>query len=421
MRTATILLAALTFALPLAAQADNDADREGYARELAEPLGASVIRNTDEARALPQDVAAVVSLSRLDDAAVQELKKRPKLKALVLGVWQSKDAWVTDAVLETLAGFGALEQLDLRVCPAVTGAGVGKLARLKTLRRLDILEGNPITPAHLAPFKKHGLTELGLSVPLGPTLFDVLATLPELRRLAVSGPVEAGDAPFKNVEKCKKLETIRLANTRIKPAALEALAKLKTLKALEFDQYSIMEWNDEGLNTLGKLKTLETLKLQGQAVIMLVSAKGFEKLHGLKALKRLEISWNFNGALTRAALAAWLANLPELEYLALTYLPGVDLDVIKSLPAPGKLTEVHFLCDDVTSEAFKAAIEAATGLRKLSIYTASLADDVAIDVLLAAPASLVSVEITDKSGNLVNVPYRVAEQRPELKVRVLRN
>jgi len=419
MRIATLLLA-LFLVGPLAAQAggDTEAERAGYERELAQPWNAVVIRSAADAAALPADVAAVVSISKLDDATLQELKKRAGLKSVLLTVWKGTDAWLTDDSMDILAGFPALERLKISLQAKVSGAGIGKLARAKTLKALEATDINTVTPAQLAPFKKHGLQELALPITIGPALFEVLATLPDLRRLSTYGAAESGDAPFKGIEKCKKLEHLRIAGPNLKPAMLDGLTKSKLLKSLDLAERALMEWNDDALGSIGKIKTLEALALHGNAMMSFVSSKGFEKLHVLKSLKRLDIAWDFGGVLNKTVLAAWLANLPELEVLNVLYLKAIDLDVVTSLPNLSKLTDLTFMTDDVTNDAFAKVIPAATGLKTLAFVTASLTDDVAIDTLLAAPAALKKVEITEKGDNLVNVPYRVREQREDLEVRV---
>ncbi|MBX3473525.1 MAG: hypothetical protein KF754_04015 [Planctomycetes bacterium] len=411
------LLLSVFLGAHLPAQAgSSEADRALEEKDLAASLGGAVIRNADEARALPADVVAVGSLSKLDDGVLLELKKRAGLKTLYISVWVGADEWMTDASMDTLAGFSALETLHLINQPRVTGLGLAKLAKLKSLRRLLTSSCGVVIATHLAAFKKHGLIELSLQAGPSSALWDTLATMPELKRVDLAARPESADTPFKGIDKCKKLEHLGLTNTSLKAAQLDPITKLKTLKSLHLGERALMEWTDEVLAQLGKCKLLEGLKLHAQAILCSLTAKGFEKLHALTALRVLNIEWDFNKAMTRPMLTAWLANLPELMELRLSYCTGLDLDVAKSLPNPGKLQTYAFMCTDISNTAFTETLAALTGLQWLSVHSSSLTDDVAIDALLAAPDSLKFVEIYDSSKNLVNVPLRVNEQREGLKV-----
>lgn len=410
--TRCLLTLCLLLAAPLlAAQANPDADRAAEEQDQARALGATVIRSPADAKALPADVAAVYSLSKLDDTVLAELKLRAGLKTLCLSQWVSAEAWVTDASLEAIAGFPALETLLLQSQSKFTATGLGKLAKLKTLKRLSLVNCNPMEVAALAAFKKHpALSELAISTQIGPPLMDALAAIPELKRLDLRGTADRVENPLKGLEKCKKLEHFGIGGATLATVAMDTLSKVKPLKSLHVAERGILEWSDDMLGVIGKLKTLENLELHAQAMICITSAKGFEKLHTLKALKTLDITWDFNKTMTREALAGWLAALPALVDLRLRYVSGVDIDIA----ATATLKRLVFHCG-VTDQAFTATLAKATSLEHLDFKGDGLTDTVVLDALLAA-TSLKNVIIHEEGQNLVNVPYRLAEEKPDLVV-----
>lgn len=411
--TRCLLTLCLLFAAQLlAAQANPDADRAAEEQDQARALGALVIRSLEEAKALPTDVAAVYSLCKLDDGVLAELKKRPSLKTLSLSQWVSAEAWVTDASLDIIAGFPALETLRLQSQSKLTSAGLGKLARLKTLKHLGLVYCNPMDVSALSAFKKHpALSSLAINTQIGPPVMEALAAIPELKRLDLNGVADRVDNPLKGLEKCKKLEHFGIGGATLGTIPMDTLSKVKLLKSLSVAERGILEWTDDMLGVIGKLKTLENLEIHAQAMICTTSAKGFEKLHTLKALKTLDLTWDFNKTLTHEALAKWLAALPALVDLRLRYVAGTNIDVVAALA----LKRLVFHCAGVTDQAFTDTLAKATSLEHLDFKADGLTDTVVLDALMAAP-SLKTVIMHEEGQNLVNVPYRLAEDKPDLVV-----
>lgn len=395
----------------LAAQAKPDADRAAEEQDQARAFSAAIVRNLDEAKALPADTTAVYSLSKLDDAVLAELKKRAGLKAVYFSQWVSAEAWVTDTSLDLLAGFPGLETIQLQSQSKFSAAGLGKLAKLKSLKRLALVMCNPMDATALGPFKKHpALSELAISSQIGPPLMEALSAIPELKRLDLNGTADRVENPLKGLEKCKKLEHFGIGGATLATLAMDTLSKVKLLKSLHVADRGVLEWSDDLLGVIGKLKTLENLELYAQAMICITSAKGFERLHTLKSLKTLDVTWDFNKTLTRDALAGWLAALPALVDLRLRYVSGIDIDIA----ATATLKRLVFHCA-VTDQAFTATLAKAASLEHLDFKGDGLTDTVVLDALLAAP-KLKTVVFHEEGQNLVNVPYRLAEEKPDLVV-----
>ncbi|MBK9975678.1 MAG: hypothetical protein IPP14_12975 [Planctomycetes bacterium] len=420
MKTTTICLLLALLCPCLMAQAGGGTDSEAASRiatekEEAAKLGANIVHNLADAKALPEDVAAVFSLDKLDDSLLLELKKRKSLKVLAFSRWRLGDEWVSDASLEILASFPALEELHLTLQEKFTSKGAAKLAGLKTLKQLRMSYCQPLEVSVVAAFKKHSsLAGLALPAALSPALMAAVADIPELRWLEVQGAM-SGDNPFKDIDKCKKLEHLGLENSAIATAALAPLAKHKTLKSLRLGMLAVRVWTDDLLLAISKIKGLETLNTDTTSSTSSATAKGFEKLGMLKNLKSLAITYDFAKSLTPTVLKALLASLPALTSLELRYQYEMPLETVSALAERAKLTRLVFANGGITDTDFKAVLGKCTALEHLEFNADGLSEDVAVEALQAAPG-LKEVVFWESERVLAAVPGKIRQARPEITI-----
>ena len=181
------------------------------------------------------------------------LKLLPKLKSLSLNGVQRRNAgacWtpnVTDLDLETISLLSGLEELDLGVGiklgmggqPAAPGGGncrltgglqisdlgVAKLARLKSLKRLNI-SGARLSPEGLRTLHSLPLDRLNLfaATSLDDATGDVLAGMPTLTFLDLSY-TQIGDQGLQRLGKLPHLKYLYITETRVTPEAANAFRK----------------------------------------------------------------------------------------------------------------------------------------------------------------------------------------------------
>ncbi len=89
---------------------------------------------------------------------VRHLQNLRNLKTLTMNLSRT----VTDVALVHAAGIASLERLEVSACPAITGSGVGALAKLRNLKGLKIGSCS-LSDAGLAHFKRLSIEELDLS------------------------------------------------------------------------------------------------------------------------------------------------------------------------------------------------------------------------------------------------------------------
>lgn len=391
------------------------ASRIATEKEEAAKLGATIVHSLAEARELPEDVAAVYSLDKLDDGVLQELKKRKSLKILSFGRWRLGDDWVSDASLELIATFPALEDLRLTGQEKFTGKGIAKLAALKSLKQLRMWACPMLEASAVVAFKKHpALTGLGLASAPAPALIAATADIPELRWLEVQGAA-SGDNPFKDIDKCKKLEHLGLENSMLPAAAFTALAKHKTLKSLRLGTLAVRAWTDDHLLAISKIKGLESLAIDTSTASSTITAKGLEKLGALKALTSLAIHHDFAKTLTPAAVKGLLATLPGLTSLDLRYQYEMPLDVVTALTESGKLQRLVFANGAITDTDFKAVLGKFSALEHIEISADGLTESAMVEALQAAPG-LKEVVFWESERVLAAVPGKLRQARPEVTI-----
>jgi len=420
MKTTTICLLLALLCPCLMAQAAGGTDSEAASRiatekEEAAKLGATIVHNLADAKALPEDVAAVFSLDKLDDSLLLELKKRKSLKVLSFSRWRLGEEWVSDASLEILASFPALEELHLTQQDKFSSKGAARLAALKTLKQLRMSYCQPLEVSVVSAFKKHAsLAGLALSAALSPALIAAASDISELRWLEVQGVV-SGDNPFKDLDKCKKLEHLGLENSTLAATALAPLAKHKTLKSLRLGMLAVRVWTDDLLLAISKIKGLESLNTDTSSSTSSATVKGFEKLGLLKNLKSLVIDHDFGKSLTPTVLKALLASLPALTSLELRYQYEMPLEAVCALTDCAKLTRLVFINGAITDADFEAVLVKCTALEYLAFNADGLSEDGAVQALQAAPG-LKEVVFWESERVLAAVAGRIRQARPEVKI-----
>jgi Leucine-rich repeat (LRR) protein len=235
----------------------------------------------------------LIANGTLDNALAQEVARIPSLKHLYLF-----DANVSDLGLKALCQLRDLQSLNLSGT-AVTGAGIPELGQLTKLEKLEF-RGAPFCDDGLKPL--HELTTLQYLC-----LSDTKVT----------------DAGLEHLKGMPLLESLALDTPGVTGTGLRALSGLP-LRTIYMQSGNV---TDEGLDAIGQLKGIAVLILTNADK---VTARGFEKLHGLKHLTDL---WIAHSTVSDDELAA-IARIHSLQTLDLAGTPITDagLKEIAKLP-----------------------------------------------------------------------------------------
>lgn len=240
----------------------------------------------------PDDWQTIAS-SREWDEIVRLLARHPSAGL-------SAEGQMTDAVLADVSRVQTITSLGLSGCKEVTDEGVRHLARLPSLRHLD-LSGT-------------GITDAGL---------QTLRDLPQLRTISLAG-TRVTDEGIGALAHCDELEHVNLAATGAGDGALRVLAGKRKLHHL------VIALTDAGLPLLHELPVFTSWQ-GGEATLALLGPKslpnhlslrgsftdrGMQHLRGLNGLFSLDIDDAHLG-ITAAGLEP-LVSLPHLGAL------GVD-------------------------------------------------------------------------------------------------
>ncbi|MBZ0136851.1 MAG: hypothetical protein K8I27_10800 [Planctomycetes bacterium] len=418
MRYLTLIMLFAVFASPARAQmGDPDADRAAVEAEESAAIGATIIRSIADAQALPEDVTAVYSLSKLDDAVLLELKKRESLKVLHFSLWSSANAWITDSSLKLISSYPSLESLTIVIQSNYSGVGVSSLAALKQLKVLKLTgHSTPLDAKDLEDFSKHpALQELEVTVNLSSDLIKNLTKIPGLvtLKLTVRAP---GKDPLKGIDKCKKLEVLTLCDGVLPAEALEELKKAKSLKSLRLEGRILKEWNATAFEAIGELKGLERLELAPTNSQNSFTAKELKELHNLKDLAHLGIESDFSQALTLELLKDLLGGFENLTSLGISHRYDLDMDVVLALAVPEKLRQLTFRCGKISDDSFKSVLESCTGLESLDIHADGLSE-AAFEGAIKAATALKELSYYESGRALFRAAERLKTDRPDLEIR----
>ncbi len=214
--------------------------------------------------------------AKIDDAGLMALPRLAKLKTLYLNGTGS-----TGLVLERFAT-SPLERVGFS---QLSDAGAEYLARFSTLRDVS-LSGSPLTGKGLA----------------------LVAGLPQLNRLDLTGCRELQDADFAVLSRLYDLRSVGLGNTAAGDLAAAGLLELNNLSDLRLGSQQL---TDAGIRQLCGIVSLNSLAIQPEATA--VTDAAFTDLWRLVNLVNLDIQ---APQITGAGLAP-LQELPKLETLSL--------------------------------------------------------------------------------------------------------
>ncbi|HEX3727483.1 MAG TPA: hypothetical protein VHV08_14615, partial [Pirellulales bacterium] len=180
-----------------------------------------------------------LSEARPKDFDFTLLSKLPALVRLEL-----YGAEVTDRALEAV---GALKLRELVLeNTEITDKGVPQLARLTTLKSLNLRRSSYLTDASLASLDKlTGLEQLHLLYNnFGNAGMESVAKLPKLRVLDLRGCVMITDDGIAKLAALKNLERLKLRNPNVSDAGLHAIRDMTKLKGLGLEDTQV---TDDGL------------------------------------------------------------------------------------------------------------------------------------------------------------------------------
>ena len=233
-----------------------------------------------------------------------------------------RGTFVSDTDLDRIAALSRLERLDL-AHTRVTDLGMQRLKDLRNVRELNLFYCELVTDEGLAAVKTWPRIERldfrGTKVT--DNTLALIAGKDSIRSLDI-GFAEVTDSGLQHLVKLKGLRELAIGGNKMTEVGLEVLRALPNLTYLDISGKQRTDsglWfvgvTDIGLDPVGSLAKLESLNLSGTQV----SAKGLEKLQGLKQLARLDL----HGAKRVAdSVVPVLSAMPALRWVDL-YETGV--------------------------------------------------------------------------------------------------
>ena len=231
------------------------------------------------------------NLCRITDAGLVNISDMPKLEILCLHAMRD----ITDNGLANLAKMRSLRKLEIG-SSQVTDRGLGYLSQIETLEHLEL------------PQRDQRITDIGLAH---------LGQLPNLRHLFVSrghytdpkmNKVYYTDKGLAELAKCRSLEELSIGSIGITDAGIDHIAKLTNLKSLNL--FGCDNMTDKGVAKLRTLKSLTSLNISHAEVTF----SGLVQLNSLSNLTRLDVD-----NLRRAGAILDLSGLINLEKLSLGF------------------------------------------------------------------------------------------------------
>lgn len=301
----------------------------------------------------PNTLNAIRQIPRLDHLSVEEYRPLPETADLSV---------LTDMKWLTILNISPQQPVRIRL-PA-------------TLRRLDVENQHvKILDFQLATHVEH----LELDVAVAHTVFGPrdftpldskwLGSLRELRELTLIDPTQEHVNAIAGLKSLRALTLRPLEYASVLDEGMRMLAGLKQLESLTVaDNYYGRPGNkpiDEGLDVLPKLPRLRRLALTG---FPMVTAKGLENVWKLTQLRALRLSL-FDEAckLVDDAALAHIGAMSELEELSIGESGGTVTD--KGLKNLATLTKLRRLdlgsCRGYTDEGLASLIRALPNLQEL--------------------------------------------------------
>lgn len=228
-----------------------------------------------------------------------------------------RGSFVSDSDLDAVAALEHLEKLDLSHT-RVSDLGLLRLKNLRNVRELNLFYAELVTDEGLAAVKTwpkiERLNFRGTKVT--DNTLALLAGKDSIRMLDI-GFAEVTDSGLQHLPKYKGLRELAFGGNKMTEVGLQVLRSLPNLTHLDISGKQRTDsglWfvgvTDIGLDPVASLAELRALNLSGTVV----SAKGIEKLKGLRHLARLDLH-----ASKRVAdnIVPVLAGMPALKWVDL--------------------------------------------------------------------------------------------------------
>jgi thiol-disulfide isomerase/thioredoxin/Leucine-rich repeat (LRR) protein len=270
----------------------------------------------------PSLKAVYVGRTRITDRGVAELCKLKDLRALNLLAGDPKFRGnqpapvITDNVVEALAARPSLEYLDLSGA-ALTDAGLERMAAtLPNLRGL-VLDFTRVTAdgmRHLAKFANlERLRYQGMM--FDDSIAHHFSSLSNLREL--TGDIQFSDSGVKELSSLRNLEVLHLEGSAVTDASMAVLKDMRALKELSLQHTSV---TDDGFAMLAGAKSLERVQLTRNRM----TTRCVETLAQLPRLRQVglmdldarvdgEPTWKGLEALRSLEDELWLSACPQLS------------------------------------------------------------------------------------------------------------
>jgi internalin A len=254
---------------------------------------------------------------------------------------------VTDARLAQLAGLGHLVNLDLWDTP-IDGTGLAALAHLPTLMGIE-LHNNGV-----CNLSDEGLAALATLPPVYQLSIEVNATA-ATAATAAGPPSQITDAGWAAIGRMESLRILELRGQRVTDASLRQLKGLQQLRLLN------TRISDAGLEAIAKaLPRLIYLSIHGGSI----SGSGLAHLRRCQQLTQLQIS---GCPLTDAGIAS-ISELQQLQSLQLEAGTTMTADGLRPIAALPNLTDLTLSGLNFADEA-TAPLAQLTSLNQLNLQS----------------------------------------------------
>ena len=224
---------------------------------------------------------------------------------------------LTDESLRLLAGLPSLEELSLDNCRSVTNRGLIEVAKLKNLRRVNLVS-TQVDDAGLAVLANaRNLESLNLKfTKVKGDGFAYLSALPKLASITLNPNRNTADKTDLNLTPLGKgfpaLKELEMGGNRIANEHLAPLANLKNLEKVQFRTIGYTQITDAGLAFLAGLAQLREINLNGSVKVTDV---GIAHLSKLVRLQKIDLG---RTAVT-AESAKVLGKLPALAEVQIVH------------------------------------------------------------------------------------------------------
>jgi Leucine-rich repeat (LRR) protein len=341
---------------------------------------------------------------KISDGGLAHLRKLPKLQYLMLWGGSFTDAgmayvkeirslrifWpfrintIGDQGLAYLAGLPNLERLNLCYNDKITDLGMAHVARMKSLRQLDISSTNigDVGAEHLRQLRDLELLELpdGIS---RSAVADLLATKPRLRSLSCgnSSNCTYGDEVLEQVGRMADIEKLNISGISVTDSGVAHLTRCTRLKDVSLFACPI---TNKGLAEFGKITSLERLylhkarlttsglkqlnglsRLEWLYLSDVMPDEGFIDISGLTSLRHLTLGPPYKGPYLRDDDLACLAKLTNLEWLQMSWGDGITDEGLAHLADLTRLERISIGGKGVTDKGLACL----SGMKRLDNLT----------------------------------------------------